>query len=334
MQAQATRLTTPAGNLLEDAVQMTTKKTAEKPALAGIKPDTPAPTPAPAKIENASASGGSGGGLIGFFKRLFSSSADTETSSVSSKSRAQTSGSNNDRGSNSGTRQKQRNRRERSGERDSNERGKRGERGERSASNRNNTKKTGTNRPQRPLPANSAEAPNTTVAADDRSANTENADTTRKRRRRRRPDSKRASDQSTGPQVDRPEATGDAGATAEIRDHSADNRDNRSEVTAQPAISPLRTSENPVSQLAVTEIRPERSTTPVPSASSQNPEAGGLATKPAVETSRQAEPQTTPASEKTVPSSIPGDRLLPWESPAQQDKTYRVWSSDETPKQD
>jgi hypothetical protein len=26
--------------------------------------------------------------------------------------------------------------------------------------------------------------------------------------------------------------------------------------------------------------------------------------------------------------------LLPWESPPQQDKPYRVWSSEETPKQD
>ena len=42
-------LATPAGDLLEDAVQMTTKKVAEKPALSGLKPDTPAPTPTPAR---------------------------------------------------------------------------------------------------------------------------------------------------------------------------------------------------------------------------------------------------------------------------------------------
>ena len=328
-------LTTPAGDLLEDAVQMTTKKTVEKPALAGIKPDTPAPTPAPATIVNASTSGASAGGLMGFFKRLFGSDA-TASTPTTNNSRPRSGENSSDRGSNSGSRQKQRNRRDRPGTGDSNDRGKRGER---AASNRNNAKRTGPNRQQRPVTNNPAETPNPNVVADDRSANSENGDSTRRRRRRRRPENKRSGDQAASSQVEQSELNGNAGATEEIHEHSFLNADNRSGVKPQPPTNPAHTTENPASQPAASEKQQEREPTPVASRSAQNrgtavnESSSTEATKPSVAASL-AEATAKPAVEKTIPPSIAGDRLLPWESPSQHEKTYRVWSSDETPKQD
>ncbi len=76
-------LVTPEGDALEDALKLSTKSSSEKPAVAGVKPDAPAPAPTP-KQDTAKESGG---GLIAWVKNVFSSGATEAETKPATKQR-------------------------------------------------------------------------------------------------------------------------------------------------------------------------------------------------------------------------------------------------------
>ncbi len=67
-------LVTPEADVLEEAQKLSTKTITEKPAVAGVKPETPAPTPIATKPTKAQ----SGGGLFAAIKKLFGADSDKE----------------------------------------------------------------------------------------------------------------------------------------------------------------------------------------------------------------------------------------------------------------
>ncbi len=62
-------LVTPEADVLEEALKLSTKSTVEKPAVAGVKPETPAPAPRREPEPEPEAAPASG--IVNFFKKLF-----------------------------------------------------------------------------------------------------------------------------------------------------------------------------------------------------------------------------------------------------------------------
>ncbi len=157
-------LVTPEADVLEEAQKLSTKTITEKPAVAGVKPETPAPTPIASNATKVE----SGGGLFAAIKKLFGGDTDKEADKPARDKPSDS--ARNSRGKKSNARQSSRRdtrgRRKAGGER-------RTEAAADNADKANNGQQqdSGRSRPNKAAPKN----------ADDSNG------TARKRRRRRRP---------------------------------------------------------------------------------------------------------------------------------------------------
>jgi ribonuclease E len=324
-------LTTPEGDLLEDALKMTTKKAAETAAVTGIAPAAaaPAPAPKPAPAPAASAAPASSGGLLGFIKRLFVGDAkEAEPERPSRTGQRRSTGGNRDSNRSGG--QQSRGRGNRRGGSGRNER-KEGGRGNsnRNNSNRNKRKPANASGPddEGSKPEVADNRGNKPEAADNRGnqqpRNTEESGAPkRRRRRRRRPSDKQdgstSEQQVTDKSSDKPAAADSGDVNGNVsRPASESSTDNRRSGSAQPARkAPASSAE-----------------TAAPAAPSPTPDRQAAASNDSAASAGKT--QSGDSGEKPKASGDK-DRLLPWESKASdnQSKPYKVWSSDESNERD
>jgi ribonuclease E len=323
-------LTTPEGDLLQDALEMTSKKVAEVAAVAGTIPvdGVPAPKPTPKPSQPTQSSAASGGGLFGFIKRLFGGGTTAPEQEPSRSNQRRGTGGNRDRDRDrkrrSGGQQQTRGRRNRrsGGDRDRNER----KDGARNNSNRNNRKPANANK--------SDKDGNKQEANDNRGNQARNADESgppkRKRRRRRRSSGSQentANEQSsaaTGISDDRPDsARGDADGNRNRPEQTSGNPPQSQNTAAQ---AEARQAENAGSASAQEPVK-------TPSSPTKAPEVHAGDARPASE--KRASDANPP---KANNDNSDKDRLLPWETTGSekqsQGKTYKVWSSDEPGERD
>ena len=293
-------LTTPEGDLLEAALELSTKKTSETPAITNVRPQTPAPAP---KAQRPVANSEAGGGIVTFFKRLLGSSAETEAPAKEREAeperrhRQRTSGGETRKAggrssrNRDGGRDNPRESGREGGGRDANRRT--GQEGKRSTQGSRDKDRSEAEREQRRnRPAKSDGNVNEAQAAEaekPREGDDQSGPTRRKRRRRRSTNKPR---DSVG------------GVTSEA-------------INSNGETSGTETSENTAKQ----------STTPVQSTEQEAPReqnSTASATAPVVAAAAQHQ-----AADKLPPDS---QRLLPWETPAAAEdpsKRYTIWSSSE-----
>jgi ribonuclease E len=290
-------------DLLEEALKMSSTKTHEKPAVAVVKPATPAPPPQPPREAKPAPSptSSSGGGLLGFLKRLFvggeekPSTAKEQRKSNDSQRRSRTGRSQNN----------QRNNR--------NARGRQSERGRkpdnRGNANAGNKKKRGQRNPQKT--ETQAGAAQDGPAQENSQEQTQGDGAVRKRRRRRRSSNRNreaGSEQNNNAQE---QNSGDKGP---------DNQQAQSSANQQAPQQEARTAEKNTEQPAT---RPD----PAPvSAAPKQPEQ-----KANPNTESKAEPKAESKAESKPAAKPDNDRLLPWETaaPSNTGKTHKVWSSED-----
>jgi ribonuclease E len=293
------KLPTPKDDLLESALQMSSKSAAEQPAVTTIVPTTPAPAPKPAEEKKAKTK--SSGGLLGFLKRLFVGTPEEEP--------AKPNRSRNSNRSGSGRSQNNRNRNTRGRQNDRNR--KPGNRDSDSNSNSGRKQQAKGNKPNRNQSRNQEQQK---AADSDKQAkqNQQGDEATgpRKRRRRRRSTGNSEQDLNRNAQ---PANVQDAdGNKAPVK--QTDN-------TRQQPEQAAREKQPPQDKIA------EK---PASTPSEQQPVV--KPTKPAVKksASNESAPKENATQADTAPAKKDNDRLLPWETsvPKTQDKTYKVWSSD------
>jgi ribonuclease E len=303
-------LNTPESDLLEEAMQMSSKTETEQAAVSTVVPASPAPPPKPAAPIKVAAK--SSDGLVGFFKRLlFGQPEEAQERSGKSRSnkRSPSDRGRNDQRRNRNTRGRQndRNRKpaNKSGNRQSDNRKQAGG----NKQNRNQSKK-----PQ--APAGSNTAGKQAQQADDA------ANPGRQRKRRRRSGNRNRDRNVDSAGSDAQEPNGNQAETQPGPERSA------AEIQ-QPQVKAV---ENKASQPASNESSPA-----VPAAVQQ-----GSAGTPTVTDTPQAKAPSSAKDRDPGPSDAPqvpakteaksdNDRLLPWETklPHKQEKTQRVWSSDD-----
>jgi len=287
-------LTTPEGDLLEEALQLSSKKTTEKAAIAGMRPETPAPAP---QAQEPEAPPEAGGGLLGFIGKLFGSGGKEEGTAESSakadqprrKKSASTERSDSSRGGR-GKRDGQRSRRK-SGER------KRG----------SEEKKTRRRKRDDDAAAKSASTDASGPANSDTQANDSGPAPAKKKRRRRRRSNKAksrsgdaASNGSNGAAKD---SSGQTGSASDNGAGSQRPSDATQTASSQPAQKP---------------------------ATAGAPGGSDAGSSPRVATSADTPAK---AAENAAPATD-ADRKLPWEGGSDgkatdKNSTYTVWSSDD-----
>ncbi|MCP3999797.1 MAG: Rne/Rng family ribonuclease [Gammaproteobacteria bacterium] len=292
------KLSTPKDDLLEDALKMSSKSEAERPAVTTVVPATPAPAPKPSAQTTPKVK--SSGGLFGFIKRLFVGTPEVKTEQPTRNRRSNRSGSgrnqnnrNRNRNRNSrDTRGRQNDRNRKSGGRDGN-------------SNNGGRKQSNPGKSIRNQSRKQDQDQQKTTNQDSQTKQTQQGDgvaTPRRRRRKRRSKNNREQGQSHNTQaVDVPDVDGNKAETK-----PADNNSQRPERAKQSSLD--KVADKPASKSLEQQpvVKP---------------------TKPAAEKSA---PKENVAKLDKAPSQKDNDRLLPWETsvPKKQDKTYKVWSSD------
>jgi ribonuclease E len=308
-------LTTTTGDLLEDAVKLTSKRTIETAAVSAVTPDTPAPEPIK-KAEPKAVK--STGGIFGFFKRLFTGSEEEEKKTQDQsrqRNRNRNSSGRNDRSNN----QQNRNRNSRRGKSaSSGNRGKDNQNRSRGSSSDNNSNR------KKPASQQSGEQQKEANENSENSKDENQSQNPSRRRRRRR----------------RPPQNQDGSGQNEKAENSQSGQDNAANKPATESTHKVDNSaaRQPEAQSAISgEVRP---TAAAETQKAQPTSTGTEATKskPADQGNRAtpAKPPTNTDGNKAPPadnnkSSNSNERLLPWESPkANNDsgKTYKVWSSD------
>jgi len=309
-------LSTQEENLLEDAVKMTSKLKTEKPAVSGITPATPAPPPAPKPAKASGAS--SSGGLLGFLKRLFIGE-DKEDQAQQQKPRRRNQ-QRQDRGQ-GGQRNRNRSRGRKNSGRDRDGGRQAQGRKQESGSNKGSGNKQNRNQ-QRNKSAGQKKGEQKQVQQSEQNqertsqqtATDENPSPNRRRRRRRRSGNrnKSAENQQAGNEQqndsrDAVKAEGNADnpkSDNRRADKAAPNAGNKQEqATTQPA------------------AKPKPQTPAAPPAQSHGQQSGSTPEQKAADNK---------GGENKGNDKKDNDRLLPWETsvPKQQEKTYKVWSSD------
>ncbi len=297
------KLVTPTGDLLEDAVKMTTKTTAETAAVSAVKPDSPAPQPSSAiqqsQGEVSQPKTGAIAGLVGFIKRLF---AEDEPAPEQPRRNTRQSNRNSRNTSSSGSQSRNRNRRGRG-------KGKTGgdNRSGRASSN-SNRKKQGKPRQAQAATKQGDAGPQKDSAEGDGSKQ----NPSRRRRRRRRP----AREQN------KPEQSTDA-ANNDSQSTSG-NKAGESSSVKQDSKAPAVKQEQ--KQSDASSSAPRERATQKPSADAKTPEQDRS------DSARTSASQPAPAAKQSASNARESDkeRLLPWEKPPGKNdgKTYTVWSSD------
>jgi ribonuclease E len=289
-------LTTPEGDLLEEALQLSSKKTTEKPAIAGMRPETPAPAPQPREPEAPAPA--AAGGLLGFIGKLFGSAGKDEKPVASSTS----------------ARKPQRKRAEAgdSSEGTSSTRSKRD--GQRSRRKTGDKRRSADDKPARGRKRDSAaaEKPDAATAgghpeADNQAPDSGPAPAKKKRRRRRRP-SKASTRNGAGPDKTADSSDSADAAPANKAADSSGQAPAKSSPPAAPAEQP---------KAGVTEPAPTGTDGSSAKAAAAGPASAASAGKGG-----------------DAGAMSDADRKLPWEAGgdvAAGDKksTYTVWSSDD-----
>lgn len=320
-------LTTPEGDMLEEALKLSSKKTTEKPAVSGIRPDTPAPAPQQRPTAAEPLKTGAGGGILSFFGKLFGSStpaADDSQPKSSGSSNGQRTDDNRKRRSESRRDGPGRGRRGKSDKRRSsgNAESRGGRSRSRSRTDNSGSKNGATDKQPQDKQAGNAQ----------RDPQAENAAPTKKRRRRRRSKKSRNSEQQDG--AAKQESAGqDSSADGANKNPGSDARAaNNAGKPAQdksangnersPANEPASKTNDSASSSAVPDSGPANA----PGAAAKSPDSA--ASKPAA-----AAPAKPDGGAST---SGDGNRRLPWEGPTPGDKpgskpgeSYTVWSSDD-----
>jgi ribonuclease E len=298
------KLPTPKDDVLEDALEMSSKTVAEKPAVSVIVPATPAPAPKPAA--EAKPAKQSTGGLLGWLKRLLVGTPVAEPAKPDNNRNRNRSSSGRNQNNQRGNRNNNRGR--------SNDRNRKpGTRGSEANSGRKQTRGGKPNNDQaknqqRNKQGNQPQAADSDNTATQTKQGDEAAAPRRRRRRKRSNNSGRDGDQNR---------------TAQDADG------NKSEA---PVTDNNRREQAPAANTAPQANAPEKNVADKPAASQPNP----TAPQPAADSSTPKQsagqtekaPVTKPVSKGQV--SKDNDRLLPWETsvPKTQDKKYKVWSSD------
>ncbi|MDP6615868.1 MAG: Rne/Rng family ribonuclease [Gammaproteobacteria bacterium] len=311
-------LTTQEADLLEDALQMTSKTVTETPAVTGFKPESPAPAPAPkpAKAKNDT----SNSGLFGFVKSLFGTTEPKEESAPQPKQRSHGGGGGRKRDNSARS----------GGQRQGQSRGRRNRRGERDGSDaksgrgasRSNRRGTGDRQQERSANKQASGNRDNQQASDNRgnqqAKNREESGSPKRRRRRRRSPANRNREEGNNQQASgQPkDSSGESSATAP--DRSREQPDKTSAAAAQP--------EQRADQPAVTAV-------PEQAIEAQQPQAKP---EPAVKDAAEPKPEPKKESREAPKPDADKDRLLPWETPPTESKgkTYKVWSSDDSADRD
>lgn len=311
-------LTTTTGDLLEDAVKLTSKKTIETAAVSMVTPATPAPEPLKKAVSKAAKNTG---GILGFFKRLFTGSEEDEQKTRDqSRPRNRNSRGRNDRSNNQQNRNRNRNSR-RGKNASGNNRGKDNQNRTRSPSSGNNSNR------KKPASQQSGDQKKEASDSSENSKDDNQSQNPSRRRRRRR----------------RPSQNQDASGQNEKAENSQNSQSGQDNAANKPATESTNTIDNgaarqpEVQQSAISgEVRP---TAAAETQKAQPTSTGTEATnsKPADQGNQAppAKPPTNADGNKALSadnnkSSNSNERLLPWESPkANNDsgKTYKVWSS-------
>jgi ribonuclease E len=295
-------LVTQNENLLEESLKMSSKITHEIPAVASVKPATPAPPPPPPRAAKpaASPSSSAGGGLLGFLKRLFvgeekPSAAKEQPKSNDSQRRSRSGRSQNN----------QRNNRNARGRQGQGDRGRKPDnRGNANAGN----KKRGQRNPQKTeTQAGEAQAG---PAQENRQEQTQGDGAVRKRRRRRRSSNRNreaGSEQNNNAQE---QNSGNNGPENQPAQGSANQQAPQQEA---------RTAEKNIEQPAASRQEP------APAAPKQPEQKATPTTESKSESSAEPKAESKPANKPD------NDRLLPWETaaPSNTGKSHKVWSSED-----
>lgn len=299
-------LTTQEVNLLEDALQMTSKTVTETPAVSGVKPESPAPKPA-AKPKSDTASSG----ILGFIKNLFGSSEPEEDSSHQPGQRSRDGGRKQDSSRRSG------------GQRQGQARGRRNRRGGRNGgseaksnrnANRGNRGKTGDKQSEQ-----SANKQGSDNRGNQQDKKGDESGSPKRRRRRRRSSGNRNREEGDNRQ-----------SSGQLKDSSGDSAGAVPDKSRKPAEQAA----------AVVDTGPEqrKDRPPATDTHGQANEAPQPQTKPEPAAKEAAEPKPEPRkeSQEAAKPDAGKDRLLPWETPPSEskEKTYTVWSSDDSADRD
>jgi ribonuclease E len=311
------KLPTPKEDLLENALDMSSKSVAEQPAVSVVVPATPAPAPKPAA--SAKPATQTTGGLFGWLKRLFVGTPVAEPERPNNNR-------NRDRAGSGRNQNNQRRNRNASGRGRSNERNrKQGNRSGEGNSGRNQAKGGKPNREQsknqqRNKPQNQQQAGDPDNAATQTRQGDEAAKPRPRRRRKRSSNSGRDGNQNRNAQ----DADGNK-AEAQATDNSRpDNSRPDKDRSTAPSIAPqANVADKPAAAQQKDQPKPATSQ---PSADTSAPKESA--------SQNETAPATKPVSKGQVKKD--NDRLLPWETsvPKIEDKTYKVWSSGEEPDQD
>ena len=311
-------LATQESDALEEALETTKKKASETPAVTVVKPTSPAPAPIAAPVSRTTDQTSTGSaGLLGFIKKIFIGDEAEKTSSPSSADRQPT---------RSGAAKKKRTqsaggqRRTRSRRGGSNNRNRTG----RQKSSDNNQTANNQEKQDSGAPQNAAQQGETKTAA--------NSGTKKPRRRRSRRSSAKKPAASNDQNVTNSQDT--KTANAPDAQHQAEKQavqNTTAETPVREPRPPRETGDANGNIAAPAKSGPETSSENKPAPKSANV---GNAQPSAGASSEPAKPSVTPAAEKsasnkTAAEKPSNDRLLPWETPASDDKqkTYKVWSS-------
>ncbi len=301
-------LTTPESDLLEDAVQMSSKTVTEQAVVSSVVPATPAPPPKPDEPKIVARK--SSGGLVGFFKRLLFGHTEEEperSGQHRGKQRSRPDRGRNDQRRNRNTRgrQSERNRKpaNKSGNRQTDNR----KQASGSKQNRNPSKQ-----PQ--AAADSNAAAKQAKQADDGGS----AAPGRQRKRRRRTSNRNRNRNADNTGSDAQEPNGNKAETQRGSERSAvENPHQEVKAVENQANQPAGNESSPAVQRvsAGTPTVPDTSRAKAPSSVKHN--------DPVSSDTAQAPAKTEAKSDN--------DRLLPWETelPHKQGKTQRAWSSDD-----
>ena len=333
-------LATPTGDLLEDAVEMTSKRHIETAAVKAVTPQTPAPTPSPTNKSANATSAAKSGGFLGWLKGLFASS---EPEPAPKKPRQRRSNRNTGgRGrsrSDSSSGQQSRNRNNRRGrqsnKRNNNNNQNRNARdnsdngGNKSRANKGRSQKTDSSKADsQKNQASSNQNQGRQQGQQKQTQNNDNSDnknnnSNRRRRRRRRPSrnqDKVAQNQNNEAQSSQQSSNENAQAQQPAAQTDNKSRDHSNDVNTTDSRA---TGQEPPQQQAISgevkTAKQEAKQTAQSVTSSETREPTGARSNSSANKS---------ASSDNASSN--NERLLPWETPTKDsgNKTYTVWSSD------
>ncbi|MBT8421641.1 MAG: ribonuclease E/G, partial [Gammaproteobacteria bacterium] len=295
-------LITPEGDLLEEALKLSTKSTSEIPAVSGVTPDSPAPTPKAPVDNTQSKKVAESAGIAGFFKKLFGNDAVGQPEEKPASQR-------------SGKRQSSR----RGGKRDTRSRRGQGERRSgRSGSSQG--KRSDNNSDSRSGQKDSAQKPRQQQNKQQNKQQASGEDkqgSGRKRRRRRRSSNRNKSGDNAGNQQ---QAQNNAGPDSDNAGNSAARNEQPNErVQTRNQNSDSRQSDNKAADIKPTDTKAAGNK---PAAKPQSNDKDG----------NRSDGNRSDGNRSNGNGKDGGkDRLLPWESaPGQAKQSYTVWSSDES----